>query len=87
MGEANTRTKGQQAGQVYQTEIELPADLYAQLEALPDARRGATAHVWTQAEDAALRKYWPAKRKAGVAQAFGLCEDVCRRRYRELTED
>lgn len=61
-----------------------PATL-ERLEALEDAQSGARRHQWTDEEDAILLRYWPVKRKEEVAAILGYGQEMCRRRYRELT--
>lgn len=67
--------------------VEMSFSLQELLEALPDSKEGAHATTWTKEEDAALLAAWPKKRHEDVARILGKCQNVCRRRYRELTND
>lgn len=56
------------------------------LEALPVAH-DIRKRVFTEEEDELLLKYWNSgRRKDDIAKAFGICQSILRRRYRELTE-
>jgi hypothetical protein len=66
-------------------DIEIPAELWAKMDALPDVRWGGH-RPFTHEEDAALLAYWPVKVKLQVAKMLGRAESVCRKRYDELTE-
>ena len=66
--------------------VEIPEDLLAKLEALPELRYGAPPFDWTKEKDAALLRYWPTRRNREVARVLGCCIDTARNRYRKLTE-
>jgi hypothetical protein len=64
---------------------EISIDLSA-LESLPDRGNVGLKINWTPELDAALLKYWPAKRHDQVAKILGMCQTSCNARYRLLTE-
>jgi hypothetical protein len=39
---------------------------------------------WTPKMDEILLKYWPIRNKQDVANALGICDTTCLRRYRKL---
>ena len=66
--------------------VVITEDLMARIMALPDARSGTPAHVWTEGEDKALLAGWKAKGQVAVAKVIGVSVGICRDRYKELTE-
>ena len=67
--------------------IEIPAELRAALDAVPDRKIGSKLRKWTEAEDAALLEYWPLKNHTLLAKAIGVSEKTALNRYRELTRE
>lgn len=65
-------------------QIAVTSDMLKRLEALPDARPGSTALVWTKEMDEVMRKGWRVKRKVDVAKVLGLNETTCRKRAEVL---
>jgi hypothetical protein len=68
-------------------EVVIDEAVLAQFEALADVRIGAPGFAWTPEKDTLLLRYWPTKRKAGVAKLLGCNESTARKRYRELTAE
>lgn len=64
--------------------IELPAELIAKLEAVPDTTRRTNYTDWTPEMDEAIRRYWPRKNKKALAKALGVCSGTLRKRAVEL---
>lgn len=65
--------------------VEIPGDLLARIEALPDRVGHLRGRAWTPEEDAALLKYWPIKTQADLARALGVSIGTARDRYKLLT--
>jgi hypothetical protein len=60
------------------------SELASRIEGLP--QRGQHRMKFTDEQDAILLRYWNSGRnKREIADAIGICYDVCLRRYKELT--
>jgi len=79
--QVKSRTGGGQAVQ----SVEIPPDLEALFDALPEGGKSNPGKTWTPAEDAILLKYWPVKKHAAVAKQLGVSANTALKRYRELT--
>lgn len=79
MSDGRKRLKAQ--GEV---KIEIAPEVLALFEALPRAGGGRPWRVWTAEQDYLILTYWPTRRQAEVAKTLGICENTCRKRYREL---
>ena len=68
------------------TRVDMPADLLAAINALPD-RKPTTAkgYPWTPEQDEALLAGWGKKPMPLVAKVIGVGIKTARKRYRELT--
>ena len=62
---------------------EIPADILAKLESLPENSKGKVQTLLPQI-DAALRKYYPGKTVSGIAECFGVADSTIKRRIKEL---
>jgi DNA-directed RNA polymerase specialized sigma24 family protein len=65
--------------------VEIPAELLAELEALP-APAQTKKMLWSKEQDAVLLKFWQSRRKSDVARILGRHENTCRKRHEYLTE-
>ena len=67
--------------------VEIPAEMRAALDALPESRTGNRRRPWTKEEDAAVLEFYLATNKAALGRFFRCCPETVRKRYNELTED
>lgn len=65
--------------------VEIPANLLAELEALPDKRNGYGPVAFKPWQDKVLLEYWGRKTQEDVAKVIGFGVKKCKQRYRELT--
>ena len=65
-------------------EVEISAEMLAQLEGVPDSHNGQIGRQFTAEEDAAILAYYPVKNKDELAAVFGCCAETLRKRYNKL---
>ena len=72
---------------INQTALPVSDKVRAFLEQIPDAHTGTPGHKWTAEEDAILLAGWGKKNQVALAEALGLSENTCRKRWRLLTAE
>lgn len=67
-------------------EVEIRAEWFERLEALPVVQGGNPGIQWTDEMDAVLLRYWNSgKKQRDIAAILNVSQGVCRDRYRKLT--